>query len=146
MYIQRFLFVSRHEATPEQKELAHLQGIELIQGTDLDAFSIKLSDLSKLLVGFSGAVVVHPMLAMKVAMLTQVGIYENGSRPAEGGKPQFYAKSLVVLPPASRWEKMRQPCDCCSVIGAYCGSSGHISCGEFKNELPIPYSEVLGLE
>ena len=148
MSMRRFIFVSRHEATAEQISLAQKQDIELVQFGDLDAFQVKLADIERLLTEgrYRGAIVVHPLLAMKFAMLTSVGIFENGSRPGIDGTPMFFATDLVILPPASSWQEMREPCDCCSVVGGYCGGSSHISCGEFRNTLPIPYSEVIGVD
>ena len=144
--MQKFIFISRHKPTSEQVELAQQQGIDLYQGADVDAFSITLTSLEEMLHGFDGAIVVHALLAMKVSMVKSVGIFENSSRPGVDGKPQFVAKSLVVLPTAKYWSQMREPCPICNHHGEYCEGGYHISCGALRDGSPISRSQALGLE
>lgn len=98
--MKNYIFVSRHTPTIEQSELAAEKGIKLIHVGDVDAFDRNASDvLVKLAFDHSadGAIVVHPALgfhAMSAGL--EVGIFENGTRPSEGGKPAFFAKSLQI--------------------------------------------------
>lgn len=34
-------------------------------------------------------------------------------------------------------EEMNEPCPVCTVVGGYCGGSGHPSCGAFRDGRPI---------
>ena len=91
----RFAFISRHTPTDEQFALAKMASIELIPVGDLEAFTVAPEDLEPF-GQFDGAIVVHPAAAMRLAGDLIIGVYENASRTAEGGKPTFYAKSLQI--------------------------------------------------
>lgn len=115
----KMAFVSRHAPTSEQVKLAEKAGYQLINIGDLDAFDPDLDNrITKLIVegGYRAVACVHPMIAMRVLSFgtgyakarVQVAIFENGQRPAEGGKPTFFAKSLHII---------GQHCDCPELVG-----------------------------
>lgn len=91
--MRRFAFISRHVPTAEQHALAAAQQVELIHVGDADAFTCDIKQFSN----YDGMVVVHPALALRLAWMHRpIGIFENGSRPVEGGAPQFFAKAFHV--------------------------------------------------
>lgn len=94
----RFAFLSRHQPTQEQIDLATERGIELIHLGDVDAFSWSLSDAERIKdMDIDGVICVHPVLALKAFNAGfDVGVFENGNRAPEGEKPQFFAKSLWI--------------------------------------------------
>ena len=94
--MKTFAFISRHEPTELQKIMALENGVEIEFVGDANAFSGE--ELSEKCAGFCGAVVVHPAAAMHISRLgLEVGIFENGTRPSLGGKPEFFPKSFVVF-------------------------------------------------
>jgi hypothetical protein len=93
--MMRFAFISRHQMTEEQVSLAQEQGIELIPVGDMDAFMVDAGMIDAI-GAFDGVVVAHPAMAMALARTYLIGVFENGSRPGEGEKPQFFAKALYV--------------------------------------------------
>lgn len=90
-----FAFVSRHEPTPEQRQLALQQGIELDYVGDRDAFTVVREDIQSH-GNYEGVCVVHPAAALRLAPFYLVGIFKNGDRPGPDGKPSFKAESLHV--------------------------------------------------
>ena len=90
-----FAFISRHTPTREQLKMATDMGIELVHVGDADGFSVAPSYIHGL-GPFEGVVVVHPGAALNLCQDFIVGVFENGTRPTEGGKPEFYAKSLTL--------------------------------------------------
>lgn len=96
MTMRRFAFISRHQPTPGQVEIAARGGIELVPVGDRDGFTIEPSEF----LDFAGVVVVHAGAALALAGIeTPVGVFENAARPAEGGKPSFEAVALQVWTP-----------------------------------------------
>lgn len=93
--MQKFAFISRHAPTQDQIVMAKNQGIDLIPIGDTDAFTVD-SDFVDNHGAFDGVVVVHPAAALRLASQFLVGIFQNGSRPDENQKPQFFAKSFHV--------------------------------------------------
>lgn len=103
----RFAFISRHAPIPSQVEMAknclshpecYGDGIELVHVGDADAFSVSSSWVNALDQGpFIGVVVVHPAAALSLAPHFIIGVFENASRPAVDGKPQFEAKKLHLF-------------------------------------------------
>jgi len=91
--MQKFAFISRHEPTPEQAVLAAEQGILLIPIGDCDAFNVTPSFVDEA-GAFEGVVVVHPAAALRLAPTFIIGVFENGTRPGVGERPQFVAKAL----------------------------------------------------
>jgi len=94
--MKNFAFITRHEATIEQHQLAKEQGIELAVVGDMDAFSVTpemVADKGT----FDGVIVVHPASAMRLKDSYLVGVFENGQRSEEGEKPTFYAKALHIF-------------------------------------------------
>lgn len=90
--MKKFAFISRHEVTQQQHQIANAMGIELIGVGDVDAFGAT-PDME----GFDGAIVVNAWLALRLAGLGySVGVFENTQRPVEGGKPTFEAKALHI--------------------------------------------------
>lgn len=94
--MKKFAFISRHEPTDEQHKLAAKDGIELTHIGDTDAFSVGVEFVDEA-GSFDGVVVVHPAAALRLCSQFEVGIFENGSRPGENDKPQFFAKSLHLF-------------------------------------------------
>jgi hypothetical protein len=91
--MKRFAFISRHVPTAEQVKLAKQAGVELEHVGDTDAFSVSCGFVDDA-GDFEGVVVVHPAAALRLAPHFVVGVFENGSRPGEDQKPQFYARSF----------------------------------------------------
>jgi len=91
----KFLFISRHEPTKVQIEMAQAQGIELEHHGDADAFIIGPSFVDSK-GAYEGVVVVHPAAALRLAPHFLVGVFENATRPNEKGLPQFEAKELHI--------------------------------------------------
>lgn len=106
------VFISRHVPTAEQHALAEKVGMKLFHVPDVDAFNkAECSSAMKnwLANGFRHFCVVNPALAMRVASWADsngltVWVFENGSRPVEGGKPSFFAKTL------HRWQVANDAC------------------------------------
>lgn len=94
--MQKYAFISRHTTTPEQAVLAAEQGIELVPIGDCDAFTVGPSFVDEA-GAFDGVVVVHPAAALRLAPHFIIGVFENGTRPGEGERPQFFAKSLHLF-------------------------------------------------
>lgn len=96
--MKKFAFISRHTPTAEQIELAAEQGIELVPVGDMDAFTVHPAYVAEKLVIAGGVVVVHPAAAMRLKQAYDIGVFENGVRPVEGGTPAFFAKALHIYP------------------------------------------------
>jgi hypothetical protein len=114
--MKKFLFVSRHEPTARQHELAAEKGIKLVHVGDVDAFEGDVSHLfpkwdgpDRWTVGdethaayekwaaeekVHGVIVVHPALALRLIPGLVVGVFENANRAAPGEPPKFEAKAL----------------------------------------------------
>lgn len=91
-----FAFISRHEPTKEQLQMAFDQGILLDPIGDMDAFSV-VPDHLKVFGDYDGVVVVHPAMALRLIDFFDVGVFENEMRPELGGKPSFSPKKLHVF-------------------------------------------------
>lgn len=91
----KFAFISRHEPTAEQFELADKEGIEIIPIGDTDAFTVSPSFVYEK-GAFEGVIVVHPAAAMNLASAFLIGVFENSTRPGLDDKPQFFAKSIKI--------------------------------------------------
>jgi fermentation-respiration switch protein FrsA (DUF1100 family) len=91
--MKRFAFISRHQPTREQHDLALRLGIELFIVGDHDAFTVVPDDFDPE-GAYDGVIVVHPAAAMRLAPYYEIGIYENASRAAEGERPTFYPVCL----------------------------------------------------
>lgn len=94
--MQKFAFISRHEPTAEQHQLADECGIVLEHVGDTDAFTVSAGFVDAR-GAFEGVVVVHPAAALRLCSQFVVGIFENGTRPGENDKPMFFAKSLHIF-------------------------------------------------
>ena len=93
--MKRFAFVSRHAPTLEQTVMAEVEGIELVNVGDRDAFTFDFSELQD--AGYDGVVVVHPAAAVRAFRHgLEVGVFEKGSRAAVDGKPTFYPVKFWV--------------------------------------------------
>lgn len=101
--MEKFAFISRHQPTPEQVELAADRWISLIPVGDADAFTVK-PEVAK---GYAGVVVVHPAAALRLAPHTKVGVFENANRAPEGAPVSFKAVALHVYdlrPPSDPYD------------------------------------------
>ena len=94
--MRSFAFISRHKPTDEQQRLAKEEDIELVHIGDADAFTVSAGFVDGA-GAFEGVVVVHPAAALRLCSQFEVGIFENGSRPGENDKPQFFAKSFHIF-------------------------------------------------
>lgn len=93
----RFAFISRHNPTQGQLQLAADQGITLVQIGDRDAFTVNVPDVMGHDDGpFDGVVVVHPATAMRLCSTFLIGVFENANRASEGEKPSFEAVSFHI--------------------------------------------------
>lgn len=90
-----FAFISRHEPTPRQHELAAEQGITLHHVGDADAFTVG-AGFVHYHGPYEGVVVVHPAAALRLASQFLVGVFENANRAPVGMRPKFEAVSLHV--------------------------------------------------
>lgn len=104
--MKRIAFISRHAPTVEQIELAHSLGYEIVHVGDVDAFEPGfLSVVKDKIAGFDAVAAVHPNILLTQAFghYGEQGIpcwvFENGSRPVEGGKPEFFCKGVIVWSP-----------------------------------------------
>ena len=90
--MKKFAFISRHDLTPRQLELAASEDIDLVPVGDRDAFTCSLEEFMD---DFDGVIVVHPALAAKAqGQGLALGVFENGNRAPEGEKPSFEALML----------------------------------------------------
>ena len=89
----KFAFLSRHEPTEGQLELAKKKGIELVPIGDADAFSVDVEHIDNF-GKFDGVVVVHPAAALRLSIDFIIGVFENGQRSLPGGKLTFEAEAL----------------------------------------------------
>jgi hypothetical protein len=101
MKIQNMLFVTRHEPTPEQEQIAADKGFNLIHVGDVNAFDPRLeSIIGGFLREHNAEVVccVHPMVAVVAldAGAKGIAIFENAMRAKEGEKPTFVPSALHV--------------------------------------------------
>lgn len=100
------LFISRHTPTEQQIALAKAEGFDLLHEGDVDAFDVDAVTqivnraLTRQIYAFA---VVHPALALNlVAELrhqdepAHLGVFENASRPPEGGAPSFVPVCLHI--------------------------------------------------
>lgn len=94
--MKTFAFISRHNPTAEQYQLAKLANINIVPIGDMDAFTVNSSMIMEK-GNFDGVIVVHPAMAMRLKNQYAIGIFENGNRANEGEKPQFYAKGLYIF-------------------------------------------------
>ena len=93
--MEKFAFISRHQPTPSQIELASKMGIELVPVGDRDGFKISPDEFVE--GDFRGVVVVHAMAAMRCLKKgLAVGIFNNVNRAPEGAKPTFETTELVI--------------------------------------------------
>jgi len=93
--MKKFLFISRHEPTDEQHNIAEEAEITLLWVGDRDAFTCHVEEISTF--DADGVVVVNPAAALNYANAgMNVGVFENEQRPPVGGKPVFSAKALHV--------------------------------------------------
>lgn len=89
----KFAFITRHSITLEQYALAEDKGIELFSIGDIDAFTIKASEIYAK-GEFEGVIIVHPAAAIRLSSDFIIGVFENGTRAKEGEKPTFEAIKL----------------------------------------------------
>ena len=99
--MKKFLFISRHEPSQKQRELAVDQRVQLIHVGDLDAFA---DDLEKQIAALDekyeadGVVAVHPLIALMAARMSlPCGCFRNVNRAPVGEKPQFDTDLFVVF-------------------------------------------------
>jgi len=101
--MRNFAFVSRHEPSLAQLDLARAAGIELTHIGDRDAFAFPASELKAQ--GYVGVVVVHPQAALTAFQAgLEVGVFNNVNRASVGEKPQFETTNMVVSDPQGMLE------------------------------------------
>jgi len=101
--MKRLAFISRHAPTQEQIDLALKLEHEIVHVGDVDAFDPGfLSTVADRIAGFDAVAAVHPNILLTQALSYSGGtglpcwVFENGSRPVEGGKPQFFCKGVII--------------------------------------------------
>ena len=110
--MEKFAFISRHQPTPGQRELAKKQDIHLDYIGDLDAFSVCPQRVAREGVFdgvvevcpqrmaregvFDGVVVVHPAAAMNLCHAYRIGVFQNANRAPVGERPTFEAVEFFV--------------------------------------------------
>lgn len=92
---QKMAFLSRHEPTQEQTEVALEEGYELIWIGDADAFLVCVTDIKEK-GEFDAVAVVHPAAAMGLCTRYKIGVFKNINRAELGEKPQFECDGLCV--------------------------------------------------
>lgn len=102
-------FISRHEPTAEQYNLATYHGYRLLHIGDMDGFSVRLEDIHERLREIGGTsasvqchtyCVVHAGLAAYLASNRYtVAVFENENRSGSGEKPQFLPVALHIFKP-----------------------------------------------
>lgn len=99
--MRKFLFISRHEPSQRQHELASEQNIQLIHAGDLDAFADDLEEQIAALdekYESDGVVAIHPLIALMAARMSlPCGCFRNVNRAPVGEKPQFDTDLFVVF-------------------------------------------------
>lgn len=90
-------FISRHEPTPKQYELAEEKGFHLVHVGDMDAFNIMPWTLEAITSKYEAFAVVNAALAIKLVPYAEyIGVFENGMRPDMDGKSTFFVKALHI--------------------------------------------------
>ena len=104
--MKRLAFISRHAPTQEQIDLAEKLGHQIVHVGDVDAFQPGfLSEVKEKTAGFDAISAVHPNILLTQAFGSYddsglpCWVFENGARPTEGGKPEFFCKGVVVWTP-----------------------------------------------
>ena len=93
--MRNLAFISRHEPTIEQHQLAKEKGFIIVHVGDRDAFTFDFKELDK---SFAGVIVVHPALAIKALQyFSIVGVFENINRAKVGEKPKFVTGALHLF-------------------------------------------------
>lgn len=96
--MKKMAFISRHNPTPGQFNLAKTQGFDLVPVGDADAFAVS-PEWVRNKGEFEAVAVVHPAAALNLVKNFTVGVFENANRAPEGERSQFEAVALHV------WEK-----------------------------------------
>lgn len=86
----KLAFISRHEPTQKQREFAEKAGIELDYVGDRDAYTFDPEEFSH----YNGCVVVNAIMALRLLNYTDVAVFENVNRAAEGEPPKFESGPL----------------------------------------------------
>lgn len=102
--MKRLAFISRHAPTQEQIQLANSLGYEIVHVGDVDAFAPGLLPVvNDKVKGFDAMAADHPNILLSQAFghYGEKGLpcwvfEENGSRPVEGGKQEFFCKGVVI--------------------------------------------------
>jgi hypothetical protein len=81
--MKKMIFLSRHAISDEQKALAEAKGYELIQGNDIDAFSVTPADVKELYGEVDAVCVVHPAAALRLSPEYSIGLYERNNRQVD---------------------------------------------------------------
>ena len=85
-----FAFISRHQPTAGQHQMAEDLGHTLTHIGDRDAFKVSVGEI--LDDGpWEAVVVVHPAAALRLAPHFVVGVFENANRAPVGEPPRFDA-------------------------------------------------------
>ena len=106
--MKRLAFISRHAPTQEQIDLAEKLGHKIVHVGDVDAFAPGfMSEVRGKIEGFDAIAAVHPniLLTQAFGSYEESGlpcwVFENGSRPVENGKPQFFCKGVIIWSPTA---------------------------------------------
>lgn len=94
--MEQFAFISRHEPTNEQINMALDMDIRLFHVGDYDGFIVRPETFREEEGNFDGVIVVHAGTALNLISEYTVGVFENELRAVEGEKPTFSAKKLHI--------------------------------------------------
>jgi len=89
--MKNFAFISRHEPTQSQRDIAARCGITLHHVGDRDGFTVRCQEFG----AYDGIIVVHPAMALRLLTpINHVGVFANANRAAIGEPPRFEATAL----------------------------------------------------
>lgn len=75
--MKKFAFISRHEPTQKQIEIARNHDIEIVWVGDRDAFKVEEYEFRE----YHGCIVVHPAMALRLLNShNTIGVFENSNR------------------------------------------------------------------
>jgi len=91
--MKNFAFISRHEPTQSQHDIARQRGVALHHVGDRDGFTVRWQEFA----AYDGVVVVHPAMASRLLTpINHVGVFANANRAAVGEPPRFEVTALHV--------------------------------------------------
>jgi hypothetical protein len=90
--MRKAAFISHHEPTPEQLDMAEKKGFELVHVGDCGAFNVRLEAFED----YGAVCVVHPAAALRLCLDYDVLIFENAERDGQFKPVKLHCYSLIV--------------------------------------------------